>query len=387
MQEVTEAHSGPTHLLADISNWRDSPHNKWSFHNINKILKTQVIAKSQAPRSFAKRLWVFPEISIKLRSGDVPPLDMEAFLARSHTDGLVILHNGNIMFERSLHGRASQHILMSMSKSVCGLIIGILADRGRLSVDDPVDKFVPEVRGTTYEGVTIRMCLDMRSGLQYADGTPEYRVAAGWNPAPPEESGIRDLHAFIARLNPPRAPDDRFEYLSLNTDLLGWVAERAAADGRNYAQLVEQLIWQPMGAEHDALMTVDDVGNARAAGGLCADVLDLARLGLLVAEGGNGVVPAAWIEDMFQGGDKEAFSRGSWSTGVFEGLAYRSFWVADEANDTVVAMGIFGQMLFVDRKNGIVMAKTASQEKGIDGKMTSLSWLAWREIRKVLLAQ
>jgi CubicO group peptidase (beta-lactamase class C family) len=142
-----------------------------------------------------------------------------------------------------------------------------------------------------------------------------------------------------------------------------------------------------MGAEQDALMTVDDAGHARAAGGLCADVLDLARLGLLVAEGGNGVVPAAWIEDMFHGGDKEAFARGSWSTGVFEGLAYRSFWVADEANDTVVAMGIFGQMLFVDRKNGIVMAKTASQEKGIDGKMTSLSWLAWREIRRVLLAQ
>ncbi|KAF1826479.1 beta-lactamase/transpeptidase-like protein [Dissoconium aciculare CBS 342.82] len=357
----------------DLSNWRESPHNQWSFHNIDKILKTEVITKSKQPQELEENLRSFSDFNLKLHNGDQPPLDIEGFLARSQSDGLLVLHHGKVVYERypRQNTQASCHILMSVTKSVCGLIFGILADQGLLTVDDPVDKYVPELRGTTYENVTIRMCLDMRSGLLYADGSPEYRAAT-------------DLRAFIAKVNPPRAPDDRFEYVSLNTDLLGWVAERAVADGRTFTQLVEQLIWQPMGAEHNALMTVDAAGGARVAGGLSASLRDLARLGQLVAEGGKGFVPAVWIEDIFQGGDREAFARGSWASGVFEGKSYRSFWVSDSEHDTVVALGIFGQMLFVDRKNGIVMAKTASQEKAIDRSMTSLSWLAWKEIVRIL---
>jgi CubicO group peptidase (beta-lactamase class C family) len=389
--------SQPNHVQpVDLSNWRESPHNQWSFHNIDKILKTEVITKSKQPQELEGNLRSFSEFNLKLHNGDQPPLDIEGFLARSQSDGLLVLHHGKVVYERypRQNTQASCHILMSVTKSVCGLIFGILADQGILSVDDPVDKYVPELRGTTYENVTIRMCLDMRSGLLYADGSPEYRAAAGWNPILQEQLDVQgeqqayvpvaDLRAFIAKVNPPRAPDDRFEYVSLNTDLLGWVAERAVADGRTFAQLVEQLIWQPMGAEHNALMTVDAAGGARVAGGLSASLRDLARLGQLVAESGKGVVPAAWIEDIFQGGDREAFARGSWASGVFEGKSYRSFWVSDSEHDTVVALGIFGQMLFVDRKNGIVMAKTASQEKAIDRSMTSLSWLAWKEIVRIL---
>jgi hypothetical protein len=117
-----------------------------------------------------------------------------------------------------------------------------------------------------------------------------------------------------------------FEYVSVNTDLMGWIVERAS--GKKYADLVSELIWQPMGAENDAYITVDRSGNARTAGGMCATTRDIGRLGNLLLDDENGIVPADWIHDMLNNGSKEAFAAGTWKRGFdlyFSSPAYRSY--------------------------------------------------------------
>lgn len=375
---------------ADLSNWRDSPNNQWSFNNINKVLRVDTIPRSSNPATPSpQRLNSFSSFQLNLPSGTT--LGLEGFLTASQSDALLVLHDSEVVLERYARQATphAPHILMSMSKSVCGLLVGILQAQGRLSVDDAVATYVPEVRGTAYEHVTVRQCIDMRAGLAYADGTPAYRVAAGWNPPSGAPGEATDLHSFIREFRPTGPQDDRFEYVSVNTDLIGWVLERASGGQRSLAGLVHELLWEPMGAESEAWMATDQAGHARAAGGLCATLRDVARLGQVLVDGGKAqgreVVPARWIEDIVHGGDKDAFARGSWASGGFKGLAYRSFCLAREEEDVIIGLGIFGQMLFVDRKNKIVMVKFGSQETGIDSKMTGLGVLGWQEVRRVLL--
>ena len=103
-----------------------------------------------------------------------------------------------------------------------------------------------------------------------------------------------------------------FHYVSTNTDLLGWILERAS--GVRFADLLSALLWKPMGAQCSAYITVDRLGAPRCAGGICTTTMDLARVGQLIVQNGrrNGtpIIPARWIEDMLGGGDPKAWAAG-----------------------------------------------------------------------------
>ena len=201
----------------------------------------------------------------------------------------------------------------------------------------------------------------------------------------------KDLHDFLSEFRAERTPKIDgldgypFEYLSVNTDLIGWVIERAT--GKKYAELVTELIWQPMGADKDAYVTLDRNGNARPAGGGCTSLRDLARFGQIVLQHDNGIVPASWIHDMLNNGSKEAFDAGSWKERfekVFGEIAYRSYWVANKSNDILIGLGVHGQILCVDRKNGIVMAKMSSQGERVSMEKMTMAALAFKEFQRLL---
>ena len=177
-----------------------------------------------------------------------------------------------------------------------------------------------------------------------------------------------------------------FDYVSLNTDLIGWILERAS--GKRFAELVSEFIWQPMHAESDAYITTDRAGNARAAGGMCATLRDIARLGQIVLRDESEIIPRGWIQDMLNNGSKEAFDASSWKQGferVFGSIAYRSCWLADRETQILMALGIHGQMLIVDQKNGIVLAKTSSQPLQVDIAKIGLATLAFKEFQRLLM--
>jgi len=351
-----------------LANWRTSPFNRWAFHHVREVVPSADIPNDPA------NTWELPFAPI-----DLGTLRLDPFFDETNTDGLVIAHRGTIVFERYANGMtaASPHILMSVSKSLLGLLAGVLAARGVLDPDRLVTDVVPDVRGTAYDAATIRHLLDMRAGIAFdedylATSGPivAYRKAGNWNPLEPGDTPT-DLRSFYRELTKSSGPHGGpFNYVSPNTDLLGWVIERAT--GQRYADLMSELLWKPLGAAGHAYITVDRLGAPRCAGGVCTTVRDLARVGQLLvqggARGGTSIVPERWMDDITRNGDRDAWAAGN-GVAFFPDLPlrYRSKWyVQDGAAPMLFGLGIHGQHLFVDRTHEIVVAKVSSQALPID---------------------
>jgi CubicO group peptidase (beta-lactamase class C family) len=358
----------PRDAQVTLANWRNPPFARWAFQHVRELIPTAEIGNDPA------NVRPLPEQPL-----DAAKLPLEDFLEATDTDALVILHRGRLVFERYLNGMTphTPHILMSVTKSMLGLLSGILAGRGLLDIERPVTDILPELKSTGYAGATVRHLLDMRSGIAFdedylATSGPivEYRKSTGWNPLQPGEAPS-DLRSFYRTLTGKEGPHGGiFRYISPNTDLLGWVIERAT--GRRYADLLSELLWKPAGAERAGYITVDRLGAPRVAGGMCVTPRDLARVGLLMAENGrrgsSEVIPAAWIEDIAKNGDAAAWAAGSFAEyfGNAE-MHYRAKWyVLRGAEPLLFGWGIHGQHLFVDRAMGLVIAKASSQALPVD---------------------
>jgi hypothetical protein len=375
---------------ADLANWRTAPFNRWAFHHVDDIIPSAAIAAPDGT-------WLLPDAvfaldEFKLTGTDGAALDLNGMLTATATDALVILHGGRIVFEFYANGNGphTPHILMSATKSVVGLIAGIVQDRGQLALDAVVSRYVPEISDTAYAGATVRQLLDMRAGVVLqGERLRAYDAATGWTPA---DGPQRGLHSFFAHMNARQRPHGGpFAYVSANTDLLGWVIERAT--GQSFAALVQSLLWGPMGAEDGAYIALDPQGAPRCTGGLCATARDFARIGQLIANGGRRgdlqVAPEAFIDDICRNGDHAAWANGEWGklfSFAARSMSYRSGWyVVDDAPQTLFAMGVHGQNLFVDRANDIVIAKLSSGADPIDYAAIVLTHRAVAEIRRRLL--
>ncbi|HEX4926553.1 MAG TPA: serine hydrolase [Burkholderiales bacterium] len=354
---------------ATLGNWRTAPYNRWAFHHVRELIPTADIANDP----------------YRIRDFTHAPheLALERFLAETDTDGVAILHRGRLVFERYANGMTAEtpHILMSVSKSMLGLLFGELGlDERRLATD-----ILPELKGTAYERATLRHLLDMRAGIAFdedylATSGPivDYRKATGWNPLAPGETPS-DLHSFYKVLSKKDGEHGgRFHYVSPNTDLLGWLIERAT--GARYAELMSERLWKPIGAERSAYITVDRLGAPRAAGGMCVTLRDLARVGQWMIERAS-----PWLDDIEKNGDRAAWQAGSF-TELFPGpIHYRSQWyVLHDASPLLFGFGIHGQHLFVDRRNALVIAKLSSQSQPLDTAKIHLTLKTAAAIREAL---
>lgn len=363
-----------------LANWRTPPFGRWAFQHVREILPTAGISHDPGD------VRALPEALVDLGGLRVDGMGLDAFLAATDTDGIVALRDGRIVLERYAHGMGARtpHILMSVSKSMLGILAGILVARGVLDLDEDATRLVPEIAGSAWRGARLRHLLDMRAGVLFDENylatsgaIIRYRKAQGWNPPDPGEAP-GDLRGFFATLDEADgAHGGRFHYVSPNTDLLGWIIERAT--GERYADLASRLLWRPMGAEEPAFITVDRLGAPRCAGGFCATTRDLARVGLLLAEGGRRdgrqVVPSEWIESVERDGDEAAWNGGDFA-GYYKGMRmhYRCKWyVLKDGAPMLFGMGVNGQNLFVDRDAGIVIAKFSSQEAAMDEARIALT--------------
>jgi CubicO group peptidase (beta-lactamase class C family) len=371
-----------------LANWRTAPFNKWAFHHVREIVPSAEIPND--PEAVTAVPMSLEDLSSLGAADDAGrSLDLDGFLEATDTDALVILKGGRIIHESYANGmdRGTPHILMSVSKSMLGLLAGILVDRGILDLERQVTDIVPEVKPTAYAGATVRDLLDMRAGITFDEdylatsGTIiEYRKATNWNPLGPGETEI-DLRAFYANLTEGDGPHGgRFHYVSPNTDLLGWIIERSA--GARYVDLMSELLWRPMGAGRSAYITVDRLGAPRVAGGMCATARDLALVGRMVASDGaiegRQIVPAAWIADITSAGDPDAWNAGDFAA-LFPGVPmhYRSKWYIERPGPSGGAMlfgvGVHGQNLFVDAARDLVIAKFSSQALPLDETRIALT--------------
>jgi CubicO group peptidase (beta-lactamase class C family) len=372
--------------MITLENWRSAPHNRWAFHHVRELVPSAEIENDpDSIRLLPSGSHNIEQLRIDPDSGEA--LSFEQFLRETDTDAIVVLQRGRLIFERYFNGMkpSSPHILMSVSKSLLGLLAGRLAARGQLDVDAAVTRYVPEARGTGFDGARVRQLLDMRSGLDFVEDylatsgpIVEYRKATGWNALAVGETPS-DLHSFLVTLKSKQPHGGHFDYLSPNSDLLGWVMERAGA--ARYADLMSELVWRPAGAERSAYVTVDRLGAARAAGGICTTARDLARVGQWMIEQDD-----AWLRDIETRGDRSAWASGSFVE-YFPGLpmSYRSKWyILHGAAPLVFGVGIHGQNLFVDRQAELVVAKFSSQAAPLDAPRMALTMAVVSRLRQSL---
>ena len=228
-------------------------------------------------------------------------------LGDTYTDAAVVVHGGRVVFERYAGETApdTPHLLMSITKSVVSCVVGNLVERGVLSPGDLITDHVPELGRSGYRGASLRNVLDMRSGVDfnedYTDLNAEVRIieeAMGWRP-PSGRQVPPSMYAYLTTLGGAGSHGGVFDYRSCETDVLGWVCERAAKT--RMADLISSFVWAPIGADRDAEITCDRVGTAIHDGGMCATARDLARFGMmLLARGevaGRQVTPAGWLRE------------------------------------------------------------------------------------------
>lgn len=358
---------------ATLANWRTAPYCSWAFHHVREIVPSAEIAN--APED----VWALEPGTL-----DVPPELLEGLVGGITADALVVLHRGQLAHEKYRNGMgpSDPHILMSVSKSVLGLVAGTLVARGEIALDGLLTDVLPELAGTAYAGATFRDALDMRVGVLFdedytaTDGPIiEYRKAANWNPLPPGETAM-DLRSFQTLLTAPDGGHGgRFHYVSPVTDMLAWAFERAS--GMRYADLLSERLVKPMGAERPGYITVDRIGGPRAAGGVCMTARDLARIGQLLLQGGargdRQVIPADWVADLWAGGDRDAWERGDFNDRLLgRNMSYRSKWYRGEAGGEMLnGVGIHGQYLFVDRARELVIALFSSESEPTNPDLTA----------------
>ena len=364
-----------------LANWRNAPFSSWAFSHVREIIQTADIPNNP------QDVWELHSDLADLADLAVDDaLNLNGYLDATYTDAFLVIHQGKIIAEdyRNAADAHKPHILMSVSKSMLGALSGILADKGILDTAAPVSEYVPEIAGTAWKGASVQNLLDMRAGIGFDEDYEatsgaiiEYRKSTGWNPPEPGDSPS-DLRSFFNQMSDTDGPHmGRFHYVSPNTDLMAWIIERAA--GTRYADLMSQHLWQPMGAETSAYITVDRLGAPRAAGGMCVTVRDLARVGLLVANRGRRgpvqVLPQAWVDDVLNNGDPQAWANGDFAE-YFPGrdMHYRNKWYVERGDHPMVfCIGIHGQNLYVCPEQQLVVAKMSSRPTPLDPDVSRLN--------------
>ena len=261
-----------------------------------------------------------------------------------------------------------QHGAMSVTKSFVGTLAAMLVAQGQLDPARRVDEYVPELAASAFGSATVRQLMDMTTGIRfsedYADPNAEvWAHAAAGNPLPKPQGyrGPRSYYEFLQTVKPQGVHGEAFGYRTANTDALGWVVARVS--GQSVADLLSERIWRRMGAEQDAYMSVDSTGTPFAGGGLNTGLRDLARFGELIRNHGvvqgQQLIPAEAIADIRRGGSPAAFAKAGY--GLLKGWTYRDmWWVTHNAHGAFAARGVHGQVLYIDPKAEMVIARFAS---------------------------
>lgn len=391
--------SGPppfaTGSLVTLENWQRSPYNRWAFQHVRELIPTARISRGDGP------VWELPRVERDLasirfgtQSGE---LTVGELLDRTYTDGFLVLHQGRIVTEQYFSSLRpdTPHLLMSVSKSITGLVAGVLAGQGALDVNAPVQAIVPELAGTSFEDATVQDLLDMRAGTRYREDydDPEAEIAVSdrvylWRPddGKPRSADAIEYFSTLGNDGPHGGP---FRYRSILTDVLAWVLEKAGK--ARFGDLVARELWQPMGAEHDAEITVDGHGNALADGGISATLRDAGRVGLLALNRGRArqghIVPEAWLDDTVKGAPDgpQAFRTGDGKSGYPPGAHYRNcWWVTEPGLPMFNAAGIHGQSIFVHVPSHVVVVKLSSWPDALNAPMRRATVAAVHAIAKAL---
>ncbi|WP_211474173.1 serine hydrolase domain-containing protein [Collimonas humicola] len=353
------------------------PKTRWSFSNSRQFIPSTVVARDSGPVSLLppdKRADAdIDNVSFQPLVG-VAPMTWKQSLAANYTDGIVVLHDGKIVYERyfGVLTPEKQHVVMSVTKSFFGTIGAMLVAEGLIDETAAVSEYIEELEGTGFGDATIRQVLDMLTGIKYSedytcqDAEIYKHMLAGSMIPRPSDYGDDKPQTFYEYLETVKKEGDHgkvFAYKTVNTDVLGWVIRRVTK--KSVGENLQEMIWSKLGTEQDAYFSVDTIGNEFAGGGLNLCLRDMARFGETMRLDGffNGqqIVPKAVVADIRNGGDRELFAAAGYRT--LPGWSYRNmWWVSHNKHGAYMARGVHGQAIYIDPAAKMVIARLASNK-------------------------
>jgi len=304
------------------------------------------------------------------------PETVDSWIAARDVTALVVLKDGAIVYENYFQGTGPEdrRISWSVAKSYLSALVGILLDEGKIaSLDDQVTKYAPTLKGSAYDGASLRNVLHMASGVTFDEDYLDYdsdinrmgRVVA---------LGGR-LDDFTAELTDTFAePGSQWQYVSIDTHVIGMVVR--GATGRGIPELLSEKVIAPLGLEYAPYYIVDGSGTAFVLGGLNMTTRDYARFGQMYAQGGqwNGkqVVPEEWVQASTSPTAPTADGQ--------IGYGYQWWIPVGAAEGEYMARGIYGQYIYVDTTRDVVIATNAADRKFREAGVSDQNIEIFREI-------
>ncbi|WP_372988163.1 serine hydrolase domain-containing protein [Marinobacter sp.] len=380
------------------SNFFSFPKLRWTVCHFRELLPTEQVSRGigqPVPLEYNLDEAAIDSLTFT-PMGSSKTMTWEESLAANYTDGMLILHEGKVVYERYFGclDEDGKHGAMSMTKSMTGLLAEILVVEGKLNDSALVSSIVPELADSAFGSATVRQVMDMTTGLAYSEDYSDpdadiwiYSRAASPLPKPPGYEGPDGYFEYLQTVQPEGDHGDAFHYKTINTDALGWVISRVS--GLEVTKLLSERLWRRMGAEQDAYMTVDGKGTPFAGGGLSAGLRDLGRIGLLMLNEGeiNGqrLFPSKVVASIREGGSKNAFAKAGYTT--LEGGSYRSmWWLLHNEHGAYAARGVHGQTIYVDPKANMVIVRFASYPTAKNGKIDPTSLPAYQVVAEYLMS-
>ena len=362
-------------LLATLPTNRDllfwsQPQRDAAFRALDRL---PILAKSRVVEAGHAPMPLPPGPPLKL------PVDIDAYMAGQRSAALLIVHGGKVRLERYGLGfdSSGRWTSFSVAKSITSTLVGAaIRDSHIHGMEDKVSDYIPQMKGSAYDDVSIRQLLTMTSGVRwnedYADPNSD---VAQFNNYKPEE-GVDALVSYLRRLPREVPPGTRWHYSTGETNLVGILVSQATK--KPLSAYLSEKIWAPAGMEQQATWILSKTGQEISGCCIQAATRDFARFGLFILDGarvnGQSIVPEGWLA---------AATSGQTSIGQPDrGYGYQ-WWTY--ANGTFAARGIFGQGIFIDPKRKLVIVSNADWAAGATDHVASAAREAfYRAVQKAI---
>ena len=304
----------------------------------------------------------------------------------TYTDGVMVVHDGTVIFEQygGLMKPADTHLLMSVSKSLTATLAGVLVGHGLIDPAGCVPDYIPGLGGTSWDGCTLSHLLDMRAGTRFdeenyddpdSDGRLIEQISGYTSPIRTDLPA--NTYELIARAVNGANHGGPFQYRSILPDVLAWVM--CAATGETFPNLFSKHIWSQI-ARHDADIIVDSAGFPVVEGGICTTLEDLARFGVMCLQGGQfdgrRIVPGPWLARPTTYNEEliKAFVLPEQAERTGPNACYHDFWwVYDSVRGVYCGLGINGQTLMIHHPSNTVIAKFSTWPDRMDYALADLT--------------
>jgi hypothetical protein len=355
----------PDEHRVTIGNMLQAPFNRWSLRHLREIVPTRSVATGEDVAPLNSRLIDLSDLQVSFPDGRI--VRVGEWLKSAYTDGFVVLHGGEIIYERYYNDQLpfTQHLMFSVTKSFTGTMMLMLMEQGLVDSSASVSKYLPELADTAFGDATVQNMLDMTNSIHYIEDyyNPDAHITGFLDSMLPGGDGLYENLQTLTEKNDKFDHGEAFHYVTPDAEVLGWIIRRVT--GKSLATALHEMIWAPLGAEYEGYYWIDFHGTEMAGGGLAIALRDAARFGQMILQDGHfndrQIISADIAARIKTKKNAELFTRyydDPWYGEVAD--SYHDQWWGYTDVNAVAALGIHGQFIYINSDAGVVIAKHTS---------------------------